>query len=70
MEQTRRNGKTICVDFEEEYQKYCKEEESKIFREIPGGREDPTLYSVLDTTGGMFSCTALGEVPKPSWREW
>ena len=64
MEHEVRNGERICIGFEEEYRKYVSGEESKIFREIRhNGRR--TLYSVYDTTGGMFSCTQDGVLPTP-----
>ena len=64
MEHEVQNGERICIGFEEEYRKYVSGEESKIFREIQhNGRQ--TLYSVFDTTGGMFSCTKDGVLPTP-----
>ena len=70
MEHTIRDGKRVCIGFDKEYSKYVCGEKSKIFREILGYRGEPTLYSVLDTTGGMFSCTSNGVLPSFSWRGW
>ena len=58
-----RDGKRICIGFEEEYQRYISGRESKIFRDIQREGRGRTLYSVLDKTGGMFSCTQDGVLP-------
>ena len=59
------DGKNVCIGFEGEYQKYISGEESKILREAKncGGRE--TLYTMRDTTGGVFSCNVFGILPTP-----
>ena len=62
-----RDGKNVCIGFEGEYQKYISGKESKILREAKncGGRE--TLYTMRDTTGGVFSCNANGILPTSFW---
>ena len=63
MQVVERDGEEICIGFEEEYRKYVSGEESKIFREVPGYRGKPTLYSMYYSTGGIFSCDANGVLP-------
>ena len=63
MQHELRNGREVCIGFEKEYQKYASGEESKIFRIVPGYGRKPDLYSMCNTTGGIFSCDANGVLP-------
>ena len=61
------DGREICIGFEEEYQKFCVGEKSEILREAKNCGGGETLYTVRDTTGGVFSCNANGVLPISFW---
>ena len=63
MQHQMRYGERICIGFAEEYRKFCSGKESKIFRIVPGYGRKPDLYSMCNTTGGIFSCDANGVLP-------
>ena len=62
-----RDGRQVCIGFEKEYRKFCLGEKSEILREAKGCKKIETLYTMRDTTGGVFSCNASGILPTSFW---
>ena len=60
-----RDGKEVCIGFEEEYRKFCLGEKSKILREAKDCGGGETLYTMRNTSGGVFSCNVFGILPTP-----
>ena len=58
-----RDGREVCIGFEEECRKFCLGEKSEILREAKNCGGEETLYTLRNTTGGVFSCNANGVLP-------
>ena len=67
MEHTIQNGKEVCIVFEEEYRKFCLGEKSEILREAKDCGGGETLYTMRNTSGGVFSCNVFGILPTSFW---
>ena len=67
MQHELRNGREVCIGFEEEYRKFRLGEKSEILREAKSCGGVETLYTLRNTTGGVFSCNANGILPTSFW---